>query len=372
MDFGLSETQEMLRSSAREFLVARESVTLARKSHSDPDAHEALWREVSALGWPGLVVDEQYGGTGLGFDDLCILLEECAAALAPGPLFEATVLGASMLGRSVAVGLKTALLHQVATGNAIVTLAHLEGSGRWEDECTTAAEPQGSGRWRISGEKRFVPAGAIATHLVVSAASESGDVMLFVVPRDTHGIEIRPMRVASGEAYASIELHGVSADEESLLCHPNDAGQVLSETLSLAATARSAQMGGAASAVVRRTTEYVSSRKQFGRPIGSFQAIQHRLADMATAVRGSRHLARSAAWHLTSGEPAARAVARAKSHAGEHLPVVCWDAHQLHGAIGFTWEHDLHLYTRRVVSWRAEYGDSRHWRRVLANLLLET
>jgi alkylation response protein AidB-like acyl-CoA dehydrogenase len=370
LDFGLTETQELFRSSAREFLEARESIALARKSHSDPDAHKALWREVSALGWPGLIVEDQYGGSGLGFDDLCILLEECSAALMPGPLFETTVLGASMLGDSNSDELKNALLPKIADGTATLTLAHLEAAGRWDNGVTTVAEPGNSGRWRITGEKRFVPAGAIASHLVISATSPGGDVMLFVLPVDADGIKVKPMRLASGEAYASVELHGVEAGEDALLGHPSDSGRIVSDTLSLAAAARSSQMAGAAGAVVRRTTKYVSGRKQFGRPIGSFQAIQHRLADMATMVRGSRHLARAAAWRITSGEDSTIAVARAKSFASEHLPGVCWAAHQSHGAIGFTWEHDLHLYTRRVLSWRAEYGDSRYWRRISAAQLL--
>ena len=368
MDFGLSETQEMVRSSAREFLEARESIALARKAHSDADAHQALWDEVRRFGWPGLTVPEEHGGSGLAFDDLCVLLEECASALMPGPLFETAVLGGSLFAGSDNERLKAQLLPKLADGEAIATLAHLEGAGRWDGAVSTIAEKLGSG-WRIEGGKRFVAAGSIATHFVVSAVGDDG-LMLFLVPSDASGVEVSPVRVASGEPYAEVELRGVEVSADDLFAGPPIAEPLLSEVLTRAATARAVQMAGAADAVVRRTIEYVSSRKQFGRAIGSFQAIQHRLADMATAVRGARHLARLAGWQVASGLSQPLTTARAKSYASHHLPQVCWDAHQLHGAIGFTWEHDLHLYTRRVLTWRAEFGDTRYWRQVGAHNLM--
>jgi alkylation response protein AidB-like acyl-CoA dehydrogenase len=151
---------------------------------------------------------------------------------------------------------------------------------------------------------------------------------------------------------------------------PGDGGAVLDLIMRLGAAGRAVQMAGAARAVVSETVRYVSERKQFGRPVGSFQAVQHHLANMAAAHRAIRSLAYRAAWRLHEGEDGHLDVSRAKLTANESLPKLCWTAHQCHGAIGFTWEHNLHLFTRRALTWRTEYGDSVYHRRVIANAVI--
>ena len=368
MDFGLTEIQELLASSAREFLADRAPLDIARAAAAGDCGFDAsLWREIAQLGWTGLMVPEQYGGAGLGLTELGVLLEECGATLTPGPLLETALLGASVINRYGNEGQKAELLPAIARGDAIVTPAIHEQGPAWASGGVNTAARVEDGQWVLRGEKRFVPFAYSADIFLVSANTGDDDCTLFVVRREDIGdSEMVPLATASGSPMGQLKLQGVRVPEDAVLGGVGDGGQAVDQLLHLGAAGRSLQMAGAALQVVDVTVDYVSQRQQFGRPVGSFQAVQHHCANMATAARGILLMARRSAWSLSQEPPGGNAALRAKLYANRELPGICALAHQCHGAIGFTWEHDMHLFTRHALGWRSEYGDSRKLTKLLS------
>ena len=370
MDFGLTETQELLRKSAREFLAERSKPAYVRAMAEDERGYGGdFWRDVAGLGWTGLLVPEQHGGSGLSFADMAVLLEEWGASLAPGPLVETAVLAADVIARFGDDRQKREYLPRLAAGELVVApavtdaLAHVPGPTG-----TGVTASLRGGTWRLNGQKIFVSYAKSAGAYLVSARREgSGEPAVFLVPRDGVGeTAITPLLSASGRSTCAMDFRDVPVPAGARLGGDKDGGAVLARLNALGAAARALQMAGAARRVLEITVLYVSIRRQFGRAVGSFQAIQHKLADMALMLQGARHTAYRAAWELSEGRLAARETAVAKIAMNETLSRMCSMAHQAHGAIGFTWEYDLHLYTRRAIAWRAEFGDTPSHRETLA------
>ena len=341
MDFGLNETEEMVQAAAREFLSQRAGSAAAR----NPGSADAFWAQVSEMGWPGLAIDEEYGG----------------AFIASGPLFESAVLAAPMLERYADEKLKREVLPQIADGSSIITVAVLEESAAWRPEEVRATAVRVAGGWAITGKKHFVSYDAEADRVIIAARTGDGndDISLFLVDRDSEGISGEKLEHASGTPMSVLSFDEVTVPSSRLVGVENEGWLLVEQMVMRAAAFRSLQMAGLGRTVLELTTSYVKERKQFGVPVGSFQAIQHHLADMAVAVRKSEHMARRAVWSVAAGSTTMPAdVSRAKQTVSSLIPQVCWTAHQCHGAIGFTEEHDLHLYTRRAISWAAEFGDA--------------
>ena len=370
MDFGLTEIQELLASSARDFLADRVPLDLARNAASgDSGFDESYWREVAQLGWTGLLVPEDYGGAGLGLPELGVLLEEHGAALAPGPLIETALLGASVIDRYGNEGQKAEMLTAIAGGNSIVTPAVHEEAPAWASDRVSATARVEDGQWVLRGEKCFVPFADSADIFLVGANTGAGkdDYTMFIVRREDIGdSEIVPMKTASGLPLGHVKLRGVKLPEDAVLGGVGNGREAVNYLLHLGAVGRSLQMAGAARRVVDITVDYVSQRRQFGRPVGSFQAVQHHCANMAVAARSILLMARQGAWALSEGPSGNSAALKAKLYANRELPGICALAHQCHGAIGFTWEHDLHLFTRHALGWRSEYGDARQLTKLLS------
>ncbi|MEX0927593.1 MAG: acyl-CoA dehydrogenase family protein [Dehalococcoidia bacterium] len=387
MDFGLTEIQEMIRANARDFLAEYAKPESLREALEDPGipiADSDYWSRVSELGWPGLAIPEQYGGAGMSFADLAVLLEEWGAALAPGPLFETAVIGTAVIEEFGSDDQKRNLLPRMAAGELIATLAFHEEHAAWDPSVINMRGTQQRRGWQLNGHKRFVPH-ADTAHVLITAARtgpEPHDLTLFLVSNEYapgapeqgetegSGITFAPMHSASGRPIFAVDFHDVELWEDAVLGRQKNGGELIGTILQRAAAGRAVQMAGAAQRVLDMTVEYVSNRRQFGRAVGSFQAVQHHCAEMAIAARSTRHMAYSAAWRISEGMPAAREVAQAKIAANDALLKVCRLSHQCHGAIGFTWEHDLHLYTRSALEWRADYGNTEDHRGVLANELL--
>ena len=368
MNFGLTEIQELLASSARDFLADRVSLDVARNAASGQSGFDAsFWNEIAQLGWTGMIVPEKYGGAGLDLPELGLLLEECGAALASGPLLETALLGASVIDRCGTEGQKAELLPAIAGGDAVVTPAIHEDAPAWASGRVDTTARVEDGQWVLRGEKRFVPFADSADVFLVTANTGDDDCTLFVVRREDIGdSEIVPIKTASGSPMGQVKLQGVRLPEDAVLGGVGDGGQAVDHLLHLGAAGRSLQMAGAARRVVDVTVDYVAQRQQFGRPVGSFQAVQHHCANMATAARGILLMARRGAWALSQGPSGENAALRAKLYANRELPGICALAHQCHGAIGFTWEHDMHLFTRHALGWRSEYGDTRLLTRLLS------
>ena len=361
MDLGLNETQQMLKNSAREFLDAECPDTLVREMEEDERGYTPeLWGKLAEQGWLGLIFPESYGGGGLSFLDLSVLLEEMGRAMLPGPFFSTVVLGGMTIMDAGSEEQKQEYLPRIAEGQIIVTLALTEPSARWDAAgVQLIATPSGDG-YTLNGTKLFVPNGHISDYLVVAARTGSGDedVTLFVVARDAAGITQTVLKTIASDRQSEVVFENVQAPASAVLGEVNAGWSTIAKVLDWGAIGKCAEMSGGGQQVLDMTVEYAKQRTQFGRPIGSFQAIQHHCANMATDVEGSRYITYQAAWRLSEGLPARREVAMAKAWVSDAYRRVCALGHQSHGAIGFTKEHNMQLYSRRAKAAELAFGDS--------------
>lgn len=371
MDLGLSEIQQMLKNSAREFLAQECPLTLVREMEAEERGYTPeLWRQLAGLGWTGVAFPEQYGGTGGDFLDLAVLLEETGRALLPGPLFATVVLGGLTVLDAGSDAQKREILPGLCSGQLLLTLALTEASATYEPWGIATTATREGGAFRIDGAKLFVPQAHTADLLLVAArTAESADpaqgVTLFLIPANAAGLTINPLATISADRQCEVILEGVQAPADAVLGPVDNGWPLIQRALQRAVAGQCLEMLGGAAAVLEMTVEYAKQRTQFGRPVGTFQAVQHHCANMATDVEGCRHIAYQAAWKIASGEPAAREVAMAKAWVSSAYQRVCNLAHQCHGAIGFTKEHDLQLYTRRAKVQELSYGDA-NWHKETA------
>ena len=363
MDLGLSEIQQMLKNSAREFLSAECPLTLARAMEEDERGYtDELWRQTVGLGWTGVAFPEQYGGTGGDFLDLAVLLEEIGRALMPGPFFATVVLGGLTVLDAGTEAQKRDILTGICSGQLRLTLALTEASATYEPWGIAATAVRDGDAFRLNGSKLFVPDAHAADLLLVAArTAESADpsegITLFIVPSDAAGLTVNQLSTISADRQCEIIFDNVTVPAAAVLGTVDDGWPIIQQALQRAVAGKCMEMLGGADAVVEMTVEYAKQRTQFGRPVGTFQAVQHHCANMATDVEGCRHIAYQAAWKVASGESAAREVAMAKAWVSGAYQRVCNLAHQCHGAIGFTKEHDLQLYTRRAKVQELSYGE---------------
>ena len=363
MELGLDEAQQMLRTTAREFLAAECPASYVREMEEDERGYtEELWGKMAEQGWMGLVVPEEFGGVGMSFFDLSLLLEEAGRAMLPGPLFSDVVLGGMTIADAGNEAVKREILPSLAEGRTIVTMALTEPNARLDAAgIETRAERRGD-EFVINGAKLFVPNAHVSDYLIVVARTgyEDENITLFLVPRDAPGVGQELLRTIASDRQSEVVLREVQAIPSAVIGEVGKGWETVMKVLSWGAVGKCAEMVGGAQAVLDMTVEYAKQRVQFGRPIGSFQAIQHYCADMATDVEGSRYLTHQAAWRLSRGLPAEREVAIAKAWVSDAYSRVCAVAHQCHGAIGFTKEHDMQLYSRRAKAAEVAFGDSDH------------
>jgi alkylation response protein AidB-like acyl-CoA dehydrogenase len=325
----------------------------------------AVWAQMgSQLGLQGLAIPEEYGGSGFTYVELIVVLEEMGRSLLCAPYFSTVALAANAILTSGDDAAKKELLPGIASGDAIATLAFTEDNGRWDEGgITTTATRAGDG-WTLDGHKMFVLDGHVANLLVVAARTPAG-LSLFAVDENAPGLTRTPLATMDQtRKQARLELSGTPAR---LIGADGGASAGLSKTLDLAAVALAAEQVGGAQQCLDMSVEYAKQRVQFGRPIGSFQAIKHKCADMLLEVESAKSAAYYAGW--------------AAAEASDELPVVaslakayCSDAYfhaaaeniQIHGGIGFTWEHDAHLYFKRAKSSELLLGDPTYHRELLA------
>jgi alkylation response protein AidB-like acyl-CoA dehydrogenase len=364
MDLGLTEVQQMLKSSAREFLSQECPLTLVRDlEESGRGCTDDLWRQIAGLGWTGLVFPEQFGGTGGDFIDLAVLLEEIGRSLLPAPFCSTVVLGGLTVLDAGTDAQQRDIISKICGGQMRMTLAVVEASATLEPwGVETTAIRQGDA-YRISGTKLFVPDAQAADLILVAARTAAGPdpaegITLFLVAGNCPGVGVRQLDSMASDRQCEVTLDEVRVSADAVLGEVDKGWAVIQLALQRAIAGRCLEMLGGAGAVLDLTVEYVKQRTQFGRPVGAFQAVQHHCADMAIDVEGSRHAAYQAAWRISEGLPAQREVAMAKSWVSGAYQRVCATAHQCHGAIGFTREHNLQLYTRRAKAQELSYGDS--------------
>ena len=361
MDLGLTEAQQMLKTSAREFLDAECPRTYVREMEEDERGHTPeMWQKLADQGWLGLIFPEQYGGAGLDFLDLSILLEEMGRSLLPGPYFSTVVMSGMTILDAGTEEQKMEYLPRISEGQIIVTLALTEPSARWDAAGVQTTATVDGDNFVINGTKLFVPNANVSDYLIVAARTGEGekDISLFIVPRDVEGSSQTLLQTIASDRQSEVVFDGVTVPASALLGDLNKGWDTIEKVLQWGATGKCAEMVGGGQQVLDMTVEYTKQRVQFGRPIGSFQAIQHHLANMATDVEGSRYITYQAAWRLSENLPAELEVAMAKSWVSEAYGRVAALGHQCHGAIGFTKEHDMQLFSRRAKAAELAFGDS--------------
>ncbi len=369
MDFGFNEEQEMLRQSARALLEKECPSTVVRKLMDDERGFDpALWKKMAELGWLGLVIPEEYGGGGLSYVDLVLIMEEMGRVGLPSP-FIWTVMVAEALKRAGSDHHKSSLLPKIASGELVATVAYLEPSAVWSAEgIAMTARNEGAG-YVLDGTKLFVNDGHIADCLLVAArtgGSGEGGITLFALESKRAGIAVtRLTTMDQTRKLAELKFSGVKLDAADLVGEVGSGWKILSEIIDRGKVMLAGEMMGGAQKVLEMTVDYAKVRVQFGRPIGSFQAVQHKCANMMIDVEGARSAAYYASWAVSNEvAEAPLAAALAKAAASDAFRRVSADGIQLHGGIGFTWDHDLHLYFKRAKSSEFTFGDA-NWNREL-------
>jgi alkylation response protein AidB-like acyl-CoA dehydrogenase len=348
MDFTLSPSQQMLVVTARDFLGRHcPPETAQRLARDARGIDEALWRRMAELGWPGLLIPGDLGGSDGSLLDVILLVEEMGRAGLPGPFVTSAVVATTLL--LVARGQPAdRLLPALAAGERIATLAMVEGGGSFDPESLAlCCETPG----RLTGSKLFVKDAHLASDLLVALAGGE----LLHLPADRVGIAWLPLDTLSGEKLFELTFDAVEVRGEDRL---GRGAEALAAALTAGALARTAEMVGAAQRVLDLAVEHARTRVQGGRPIGGYQAIQHACADLVRDVDTSRGLLYLAAWKTSAGVPAAADVATAKAYAGEACLSVARRGHQIFGAIGYCEEHPLHLLHKRVQAASLDFGDA--------------
>jgi alkylation response protein AidB-like acyl-CoA dehydrogenase len=365
----LSEGQEMLRKTARDFLTEKCSKKFVRQMEESETGYSTeLWQEMAELGWMGLALPGKYGGGDMSFLDLAVLLEEMGRACLPGPFFSTVVLGGLPILDSGTEEQKQEYLPQLVNGEKIFTLAQLEpGYHNHDAPSVTAEAVHDNGNYVVSGTKLFVPDAHIADYLLFVARTKPEDsVTMLVTDAKTPGVRCTVLKTMAGDKLCELVLDQVPVPKGRILGRSNLGRSALQRIMERAAVGKCCEILGNIQRVLEMTVDYAKERKQFGRPIGSFQVIQHYCADMATDVDGARFCTYQAAWMLSGGRPCTREVAIAKAWIGQAAERVFALAHQIHGAIGVTLEHDLHYYTRRGKAAQLAFGDADFYREIVA------
>ncbi len=371
MDFGFSEEQEQLRAAVRDFFAKETPVDYARAMTED--AHGVtpeVWREMAGLGWLGITVPVEQGGSGLGALELAIVLEEAGSVVLPGPLMSTLALAVPALTPFAGSAAAAQRLSEIAAGSVRFTRAFAEENGQWTPEAIGAEAVRESDGLRISGTKLFVP-DAGAADVVIVAARFEGAYALVQVPAATPGMRVEAMEtVDQTRKLHALELADVRVDSDALLGDGAVEAATLERLIDIERVALSAELCGTAAAALQMCVDYLQIREQFGRTLATFQSLQHRMADMKVALENARSLTYYAAWALDrDAEDRSLACSMAKAYAGEACSAAVADAIQLHGGVGFTWEHDLHLFLKRAKANEALCGDPAESRERVARML---
>jgi 3-oxocholest-4-en-26-oyl-CoA dehydrogenase beta subunit len=364
MDIGLNEEQELLKSSARAFLEKECPEEHVRAMEADEKGYSPeLWRKIAELGWHGLMIPVEFGGAGLSFYDLCIVAEEIGRSLLPGPFIPNQVAVGLVLEGGSPAQQKT-YLPALANGSQIHTYAYTENSGRWgADDLALKARRIDDGIV-LDGSKLFVPDAHVADRIWVLARSEPGFIAA-AVPRTAKGVRLAALKTITGQKLSELVLENVRVPDEDIVEVPN-----LNVFSNRATVLECAYLVGLVQKDFEITIEYAKHREAFGRPIGSFQAIQHKAADMVTDVDGMRFITYRAAAAISDRDPSADLkVAMAKAWCSEASRRVVAHGQQIHGAIGFTKEYTIQLYFRRQKRGELFWGDADFHRERIAQML---
>ncbi|HEY7802036.1 MAG TPA: acyl-CoA dehydrogenase family protein [Dehalococcoidia bacterium] len=372
MDLGLSEEQELLKNAARDFLEKECPETLVREMEEDEKGYSPeLWKKMAEQGWQGLLIPEQYGGAGFGFLDLIILLEEFGRALVPGPFISTQVGGVLPLLEGGTEQQKSYALPKIASGEAIWTLAYTEPSARFDTEGVQLEVKEDGNDLVLNGTKLFIRDANVADFMTVVGRrpGTKGDdgIELVIVNSNAPGITQTQLKTIAADKQAEVKFENVRVPKASIIA----GGAALLKKIQRKATViECAYLVGLAQMDFEISVQYAKDRIQFGRPIGSFQAIQHKAADMVTDVDGARFIMYRAAWSVDQDEADADLnVHMAKAWCSEATRRVVAHGQQIHGGIGFTKDYKIQLYFRRQKASELAWGDADYHRELVADEL---
>jgi alkylation response protein AidB-like acyl-CoA dehydrogenase len=376
MDTGLSDDQEFFRETTSKFLEAESPLTRVRGLIGDPTGFDRdTWTRGAELGWYSMLVPEEYGGgnvSGAGVADLAIIVEEMGRLLYPGPVVP-TNLVALAITEFGTPEQQQEHLGSIVAGETIATWALVEEHDRWEPgPVAVRAVPDGDG-FVLHGTKAPIQDAHVADLFLVTARSEGGFTH-FLVPASAEGLTITPMESLDlTRRFAQVRFDNVAVPASSIVGVVDEAIDDIERLLELALALQCAESVGVADCTFQFTLAYAQDRKAFGRAIGGFQAIKHRFADMLGWLESAKAVSVAAVQSVQRDVDASEMTSVAKAYVGTHLPQLARDCLQIHGGIGYTWEHDLHLYLRRLESNRALYGSpEQHLDRLAAIIGLST
>jgi alkylation response protein AidB-like acyl-CoA dehydrogenase len=378
MEFGFTEEQEMIRSQAAEFLKTEYPIALVRElMENEHGYNQDLWEKMTAMGWLGLIFPEEYGGTGLTFVELTVLLEEMGRALVPGTFFSAVLLAGLTLLEAASEEQKKCWLTSLVEGRLKATLALTEPNGSWKAAgVSTVTAERGDGEYIISGTKLFVPDAQVSDLIICAARTGASSVLeegisLFAMDRNSDGLKITPLKTMDQTRRVyEVSLERVRVPANRVLGGLGRAWPVIERVLNRATIGICAEMVGGAQKMLDMCVDYAKQRIQFGRPIGSFQAIQHKCADMLLLIESARSAVYAAAWAASKdGQDTALLASVAKAYTSDAYRFVTGEGIQIHGGMGFTWEHDAHLYFKRAKADEFNFGDANYHRARVAQFI---
>ena len=372
MDFAISQEQTMLRDMAREYLSDRLPSARVRELMESETAHDdTFWAEIAEMGWQAMAIPEEYGGAGFTLQELGIVLEEMGRFVAPGPFFSTVVLGANAILLGGTEEQKQAYLPRVAAGEHRLAFAPVDSGSGWSlDDITTKVHIDGDTA-TITGTKEFVVDGHTADTLIVAARDGDENVDFWIVSADTLGVtshRVETLDMTRKQAVVSFET--VLLKTADRLGVAGSGKALMTSLYDIAGAALAYESVGGAQKCLEMAVEYAKVRKQFGRAIGSFQAVKHKCADMLVQVESAKSSAYAAGWAAVNDpEEFSISAPLAKSFCADAYFFCAAESIQIHGGIGFTWEHDAHLYFKRAKTNQLMFGDGTAWRAILADRL---
>ncbi|MEL7028778.1 MAG: acyl-CoA dehydrogenase [Pseudomonadota bacterium] len=364
----LNEEQQLLREAAQGFLSDAAPVDQLRRlrDEGNEDGFDRdTWKAMAEMGWAGVLTPEAHGGVEMGYVAAGLIAEEMGRTLTASPYLSTAVIGAAALSRFGSEAQKTAWLGRMASGEAISALAVDEGRKHAPANVSTRAERAGNG-FRLNGAKTFVAEAGTADLLIVSARTSGADddedgVTLFLVPRDKAGVSAERISTVDSRGYANIALDSVELDADAVLGEVDEGTGPLGAILDAGRAGLAAEMSGSAQECLTRTMDYIRERKQFGQPIGSFQALQHRAAHLFSEIELGKSIVLQALQAMDAGaEEASLLVSAAKAKLGQAAQLAAREAIQMHGGMGVTDEYDIGFFLKRVRTAEALYGDSNY------------
>jgi alkylation response protein AidB-like acyl-CoA dehydrogenase len=375
VDLGLSEEQELLKNFARDFLEKECPEKYVRDMEDNLRGYSPeIWAKMAEQGWQGLIIPEQYGGAGFTLLDLVVLLEEFGRALVPGPFISTVAGGAIPILEGGSEAQKQEYLPRIASGELIMTLAFTEPSASFEADGVAATAARDGDQYVLNGTKLFIQDANVANLMVVVArrpgSTGEGGISLLLVDTQSPGVSIETLKTIASDKQCEVKLENVRVAAANLIGEEGRGWEIMQRVILKATVAECAYLVGLAQMDFEISVNYAKERVQFGRPIGSFQAIQHKAADMVTDVDGARFIMYRAAWAVAEGEPDAELqVHMAKAWCSDATRRVVAHGQQIHGGIGFTKDYKIQLFFRRQKRSELMWGDGDYHREKVADAL---